>query len=125
MLDYKELIKNFKEEDFKLKRVNLHVHTDYSDGEGDFDELVEQAEAKNYNYIAITDHNTMKGYSERNSAVSPVLIPGVEFEYGAGMCSCIFWLMELIRKIRNLKNFSLKIRLKQNGILSGLSQKEI
>ena len=40
MLDYKELIKNFKEEDFKLKRVNLHVHTDYSDGEGDFDELV-------------------------------------------------------------------------------------
>ena len=84
MLDYKELIKNFKEEDFKLKRVNLHVHTDYSDGEGDFDELVEQAEAKNYNYIAIIDHNTMKGYSERNSAVSPVLIPGVEFDVWCG-----------------------------------------
>ncbi|PWL80548.1 hypothetical protein DBY21_01365 [Candidatus Gastranaerophilales bacterium] len=84
MLDYKELIKNFKEEDFKLKRVNLHVHTDYSDGEGDFDELVRQAEAKNYKYIAITDHNTMNGYTERNSAASPVLIPGVEFDVWCG-----------------------------------------
>ena len=84
MKDYKELIKTFQEDDFTRKRVNLHIHTNNSDGKGDFDNLVEQAEKLNYKYIAITDHNTMNGYKNSEKACSPVLIPGVEFDVWCG-----------------------------------------
>lgn len=84
MIDYKELIKNFTEDDFKLGRVNLHIHTNHSDGEADFDEIIEQANIRGYKYIAITDHNTMNGYNESKLANSPVLISGVEFDVWCG-----------------------------------------
>ena len=84
MIDYKELIKNFTDDDFRLQRVNLHIHTNHSDGEGDFDSLIEQAQIRGYNYISITDHNTMQGYEESKLANSPILIPGVEFDVWCG-----------------------------------------
>jgi DNA polymerase (family 10) len=36
---------------------DLHVHTKRSDGSHDFDELVEEARKRGYEYIAITDHS--------------------------------------------------------------------
>lgn len=36
---------------------DLHVHTKRSDGSHDFDELIEAARARGYEYIAITDHS--------------------------------------------------------------------
>ncbi|MBR5555749.1 PHP domain-containing protein [bacterium] len=84
MINYKELIKNFSEDDFKFQRVNLHIHTNHSDGEADFDELLEQAKIRGYKYIAITDHNTMNGYFESKFANSSILIPGVEFDAWCG-----------------------------------------
>ncbi|MCG2720507.1 MAG: helix-hairpin-helix domain-containing protein, partial [Thermodesulfovibrionales bacterium] len=36
---------------------DLHVHTKRSDGSHDFDELIEAAREKGYQYIAITDHS--------------------------------------------------------------------
>lgn len=82
MIDYKELIKTFTEDDFTQKRINLHIHTNHSDGEADFDEIISQAEQLNYKYIAITDHNTMSGYE--NSKTAEILIPGVEFDVWCG-----------------------------------------
>jgi len=38
-------------------RGDLHVHTKRSDGSHDFDELIEAARKKGYEYIAITDHS--------------------------------------------------------------------
>lgn len=84
MIDYKELIKNFTEEDFKLQRVNLHIHTNFSDGEGDFDSLIEQAKIRGYKYISITDHNTMQGYEKSALVNSQIIIPGVEFDVWCG-----------------------------------------
>ena len=84
MIDYKALIKNFTTDDFKFHRVNLHIHTNFSDGEGDFDKIVEQAQIRGYKYISITDHNTMQGYKESKLANSPILIPGVEFDVWCG-----------------------------------------
>ena len=60
-MNIKELISDFKEEDFYTK-VNLHIHSDCSDGESDFDKLIEQAIELNMKYISITDHNTIEGY---------------------------------------------------------------
>ena len=53
MKDYKELIKNFTKEDFEEKRVNLHIHSTYSDGKGEFSSLIEQAKEKGYKNIAL------------------------------------------------------------------------
>jgi DNA polymerase (family 10) len=36
---------------------DLHVHTKRSDGSHDFDELIEEARKREYQYIAITDHS--------------------------------------------------------------------
>lgn len=83
MKNYKELIKTFKEEDFTQNRINLHIHTNNSDGEADFGEIIKQAETLNYKYIAITDHNTMSGYDKHNPD-SPILIPGIEFDVWCG-----------------------------------------
>lgn len=38
-------------------RGDLHVHTKRSDGSHDFDELIDAAKKKGYEYIAITDHS--------------------------------------------------------------------
>lgn len=80
MINYKELIKSFTEEDYKNKRVNLHIHTTFSDGNGDFEEIVRQG--KTYKAIAISDHNTVEGYFENE--VPDYLIPAVEFDVWCG-----------------------------------------
>lgn len=77
MHDYKELIKRFTKEDFLSGRVNLHIHSTYSDGECEFLEIVEQARKKGCNLIAITDHNTVQGYIENSNCD---VLTGVEFD---------------------------------------------
>ena len=64
MHDYKDLIKQFTKEDFLSGKVNLHIHTTFSDGEANFLDVVNQAREKGCNLIAITDHNTVQGHVE-------------------------------------------------------------
>lgn len=80
MKNYKELIRSFTEEDYKNNSVNLHIHTVYSDGKGEFSDLVKQG--ARYKCIAITDHNTIQGYLEND--ISENVIPGVEFDVWCG-----------------------------------------
>lgn len=87
MVDYKKLIASLTEEDYKNNLVNLHIHTNYSDGTGDFKEIVEQAKQKGYKYIAISDHNTMAGYIE-TGIKDDILIPAVEFDVWSGYVFC-------------------------------------
>ena len=61
-MNCKDLIKSFTKEDYLTNRVNLHIHTTYSDGRGDFNSLVCQAKEKGFRYIAISDHNTVEGF---------------------------------------------------------------
>ena len=78
-MDIKELFLTFHKEDF-YQKVNLHIHSDYSDGLEDFDKLIEQAKSLNMKHIAITDHNTMEGYKKTKYINDPILIKGVEFD---------------------------------------------
>lgn len=75
----KNLFESFKQEDFYSK-VNLHIHSNISDGECDFDFLVEQAIELNMKYISITDHNSVLGYKNSKYKNHPILIKGVEFD---------------------------------------------
>lgn len=75
-MDIKELFLSFKKEDF-FSLVNLHIHSNCSDGTEEFESLVETAKKKNLKYISITDHNSVEGHKKIND---PILIKGVEFD---------------------------------------------
>lgn len=78
-MDLKELFKSFNKEDF-FSKINLHIHSNFSDGIEDFDSLVEQAKKKDMEYIAITDHNCILGYKKTKYKNDPILIKGIEFD---------------------------------------------
>lgn len=87
MADIRELISSFTEEDYTKSLVNLHIHTNYSDGTGDFADIIRQAQEKGYKYIAISDHNTMNGYIE-TGIQKEILIPACEFDVWCGYVFC-------------------------------------
>jgi predicted metal-dependent phosphoesterase TrpH len=61
--------------------IDLHAHTNHSDGKDTPTELVENAVAAGVSVLAITDHDTVSGWDEAISAASSHgigLIPGIE-----------------------------------------------
>lgn len=74
-------MKNLTENDFKNKKVDLHIHTSCSDGEGDYTQILNSAKEKGYKLIAITDHNTVEAHKHIQD---DILITGVEFDCWVG-----------------------------------------
>lgn len=77
--DYKDLIKSFTKEDYETD-VNLHIHSTFSDGRADAEELVRQAKQKGLKYIAISDHNTLNAYLKTDILKEDIIIPAIEFD---------------------------------------------
>lgn len=66
-------------------KIDLHVHSAYSDGRGDVEEILRTARLRGLDGLAITDHGTLGGYREALSIESGLLIlPGYEVETDAG-----------------------------------------
>ena len=84
MTNYKEIINSFTKEDFTQKRVNLHIHTTFSDGLANAEDIVSQAVDKGYKAIAICDHNTLDAYLKTNILDNNIVIPAVEFDVWCG-----------------------------------------
>lgn len=85
MEDIKGFISSLKREDFDNERVNLHIHTTYSDGKADFIDIVKQAHEKGYEKIAISDHNTVQGYWDNPEVLNDnIIVPAVEFDVWCG-----------------------------------------
>ena len=57
--------------------IDLHIHTNFSDGTDSPDEIIEKSEEIGLNAIAITDHETVKGLEEITKTNIEV-IKGVE-----------------------------------------------
>lgn len=76
MQNLRELLNSFTKEDYPNK-VNLHIHTDYSDGEGKAEQILASAKEKDYKLIAITDHNTVEAHK---NIQNKILVTGVEFD---------------------------------------------
>ena len=68
-----------KEEDFQGK-VDLHIHSNFSDGKLSPDELLNDAKSKGYKLIAIADHNTVEGYKQTDILESNMVVPAIEFD---------------------------------------------
>lgn len=78
---YQDEIKNFTKEDFENNRVNLHIHTTFSDGKADAFDIIRQAKEKGYKKIAICDHNTFEAHKQIQDGI---LVPAVEFDVWCG-----------------------------------------
>jgi len=62
-------------------KIDLHLHTNFSDGKLSPDQLLKFAYENHYAYLSITDHDSTLGYQEatKHLAKYPMdLIPGVE-----------------------------------------------
>lgn len=70
-------MRNLNKEDFLSGKVNLHIHSNYSDGKADFKDIITVAKNKGYKLISITDHNTVEGHKLYKD---DILITGVEFD---------------------------------------------
>jgi predicted metal-dependent phosphoesterase TrpH len=68
------------------KRIDLHLHTNHSDGTVSAAELLEIVRAKKLSAFSVTDHDTLAGYWAVRSLISeddPELIPGLELSVTA------------------------------------------
>ena len=66
-------------------KIDLHVHTSFSDGLGAPVDILERAEARGLDGLAITDHNTLEGYFRaREVGGGLVLVPGYEVVTDSG-----------------------------------------
>ena len=70
-------MKNLTREDFLSGKVDLHIHSNYSDGKADFKEIIDSAKDKGYKLISITDHNTVERHQKFQDAS---LVAGAEFD---------------------------------------------
>ncbi len=69
-----------------MKKIDLHLHTTFSDGTYTPTELVKYAKQKNISAISVTDHDTIKGLDETIKACSEF---GIEFITGIEFASVI------------------------------------
>ncbi len=68
----------------KLK-IDIHVHTNYSDSKSSVREVIEEARRKGLDGLAITDHGTLRGaYEALNLRHNLLIIPGEEIETKRG-----------------------------------------
>ena len=60
--------------------IDLHIHSNYSDGSDTIEQILQQAQALKLNQIAITDHNTLEGalYAKSFNLNTLELITGIE-----------------------------------------------
>jgi predicted metal-dependent phosphoesterase TrpH len=75
------LFKEFKKSDYEQNLVNLHIHTTFSDGKANAEDIIKHAKEKGYKKIAICDHNTIDVHKLMKD---DILIPAVEFDVWCG-----------------------------------------
>jgi len=81
MNDLREKLKNYTQADYADKKVDLHIHTICSDGEGNPKQILSAAKERGYKLIAITDHNTIEAHRQIKD---DILLTGAEFDCWLG-----------------------------------------
>ena len=60
-----------------LPKIDMHVHSDFSDGTFSPSEIVSKAKDLDLDLIALTDHNTFSGISEFKKACKKYKVKGI------------------------------------------------
>ncbi len=117
--------------------VDLHTHTDCSDGSLSPDELIEKAAASGITTLAITDHDTFEGYESVAGRAAIGLIRGIELNTrfanrsihllvyfrGAPASGFAAWL-EAMKRGRRERNLRLVEKLRSLGVSIELGEVE-
>lgn len=121
-LNWKQLIKEYKENE---KIIDLHTHTNYSDGELSIDELIKLAIKKKIGVLGITDHDTLEGVKRIDRTNSMIVDSGIKIINGIELTAKVpTGKMHILGYDINLNDLSLnnKMRkLKDNSINRVLS----
>lgn len=112
--------------------VDLHTHSNRSDGSDEPAELVQKAAAKKLTAVALTDHDTLEGVEEAQQAAAglPIeLVPGVEIscEWAPGAMHLVVLFLPPgrgplqdrlgdLQASRSQRNYRIADRLRQLGI---------
>ncbi|MHA1501374.1 MAG: PHP domain-containing protein, partial [Candidatus Heimdallarchaeota archaeon] len=68
-----------------MVRIDMHTHTNYSDGTDSAEEIIRQAEKIGLDGIAITDHDTFEGlYEALEVETNLLIVPGIEVSTSKG-----------------------------------------
>ena len=117
-------------EENKMKKVDLHTHSYFSDGTLSPTELVCTAKKANIDVLALTDHDTVAGVLEAEDASKKVgiqLIRGIEISAFDEDCHSIHVLGLKLQDLESLKELEQKNkedRMKRNlYILNGYNHK--
>ncbi len=62
----------------KERKIDMHIHTMYSDGEHSPEEIFDMVKEKGLEVFSITDHDTIEGAKRMSSKENILYIPGVE-----------------------------------------------
>lgn len=107
------------------KIIDMHTHTDYSDGDLSPQELIRLAIDKGIGTIAITDHDTIEGIKNVNRSEKIILDSGIEIINGIELSAKVNrGRMHILGYGINLNNKTLNkkmVDLKDNSINSVLS----
>ena len=112
--------------------IDLHTHSNASDGTLAPRELIEEAARRGLSALALTDHDTMEGCAEAAMAANPLgirFIPGIEMEIafepgechllGLGISSPTEEFIDAVRDLserRKARNLAILDLMKENGI---------
>lgn len=73
-----------------MEKIDLHIHTNNSDGEKSFYEIIDMAKKNDIKTISVTDHDTISGYTKHNIEYARKkgikLITGVEISTKTKKC---------------------------------------
>lgn len=62
-----------------MEKIDLHIHTNLSDGDLNINEIIKESKNNGCNKIAITDHEVINDYTEVSKNNSISIINGIEF----------------------------------------------
>jgi hypothetical protein len=62
--------------------IDIHIHTDNSDGRQTFAEVIQKARAQGINFISIADHDNVNAYDNIPEHDGITLLPAIEIYYG-------------------------------------------
>lgn len=104
-----------------MEKIDLHLHSNYSDGSDSISELVKKIKLAGITTFALTDHDTIAGCEEMAQLMPEGFIPAVELTCKAGEIKCHILgynidyhnpeLLALIEKGKKLRKAKLETRI--------------
>ncbi|MBE7711304.1 MAG: PHP domain-containing protein [Cyanobacteria bacterium SIG31] len=120
MKNLRDLLNSFTKEDYENGKINLHIHTMHSDGEGNAGDILSAAKEKDYKLISITDHNTIEAHKILKNEI---LLTGIEFDCWFGYVYIHLLAYGIDINCPELKNFLAKTKKDTEDVLPRLFTK--